>query len=211
MTKIYLIRHGQSQTNLSKSFTGQLNIALTEEGYQQAERVREFFNEINIDRIYSSDLDRAYNTVLPLSKSKNLTIKRVKEFNEIYAGLWENMRFDDVISLYPDDYNIWLNDISNAKCTGGESVKELAKRVYDKFLNIVNENQNKTIVICLHGTPIRALITLLNGSTLSDMKNIKWVPNASITEITYDDRFIITDATNTDHLDGLLTNLPVNV
>ena len=60
---IYLVRHGQSEANISNYYQGQLDTHLTQEGFEQAQKVALRFKEINdFDIIYTSDLKRAYDT-----------------------------------------------------------------------------------------------------------------------------------------------------
>ena len=67
-TKIIIIRHGFSETNKSKKFTGQMDIGLSDVGKKQAELVSSYlYDNYKIDKIYSSDLSRAVNTIKPLA------------------------------------------------------------------------------------------------------------------------------------------------
>ncbi len=60
--KLYVIRHGQSETNAAGCYTGHLQIPLTQKGIKDAENVRPFLRDIKFDKIYSSDLIRAKKT-----------------------------------------------------------------------------------------------------------------------------------------------------
>ena len=100
---IYLIRHGQSIGNLNKVYLGHTDLDLSEIGYKQAERVCDYVvKNYNIDKIFSSDLIRAYNTVLPASQKLNIPIIKEPELREIYAGLWENKKYECLMEKYAD-------------------------------------------------------------------------------------------------------------
>ncbi len=60
--KLYLIRHGESETNLSGHYTGWAQVNLTEKGVKDAEGVRPILEGIKFDKIYTSDLIRAMKT-----------------------------------------------------------------------------------------------------------------------------------------------------
>lgn len=60
--KVYFVRHGQSEANLNKRFAGQSDAKLTDLGRTQAEQVRPILAGIPFDKVYSSDLSRAYDT-----------------------------------------------------------------------------------------------------------------------------------------------------
>lgn len=213
MTTLLLIRHGESEANRNRVFGGQINPDLQEKGVKQAELTAKFIAEnYKVDKIYSSDLKRAYKTAEALSKLLNIEIKKEKRFREIYAGKWEGVKFDDLKTTYPDEYNVWLTDIGNAVCTEGEAVKELGARFFDALTEIAKENDGKTLVITTHATPIRVMISLIETGGLSEMKNIPWVTNASVTEITYNNgEWMMIKASMDEHLESLKTNLPANV
>ena len=60
MTRLLFVRHGQSEANLEGVFAGQIDPALTELGYRQAECTAEFIAKTyQVDAVYSSDLQRA--------------------------------------------------------------------------------------------------------------------------------------------------------
>ena len=60
--RLYFIRHGQSVTNLTNTITGQSDVALTEQGRQDAVRAGELLRGIDFDKVYASDLSRAVDT-----------------------------------------------------------------------------------------------------------------------------------------------------
>ena len=59
---LYVIRHGESETNLSRHWTGWNDVNLTEKGRKDAERAGAMLQGIPFDQIYSSDLTRALHT-----------------------------------------------------------------------------------------------------------------------------------------------------
>lgn len=184
MTHIYLIRHGQSEGNLYDLFLGHTDLDLTELGRKQAERVTTYFENIEIDAIFSSDLLRAYHTACPLAKMKNLSIIKCPNMREIFAGEWEGKVFADIRKTYPMG-DIWWNDTGNARPDGGESVAELQQRVLAEVSRLARENEGKSICIFTHFTPIYALKTAWAGAPCSEMKNMPKPSNASVTHVVY--------------------------
>ena len=57
--KLFLVRHGQTVTNLEQRWTGQMDVALTELGRQEAESIRPILEKFTFDKVFSSDLSRA--------------------------------------------------------------------------------------------------------------------------------------------------------
>ena len=206
---LYLIRHGESTSNIAGTFTGQLEADLSEQGLRQAGCIQNYFLGKHIDKIYASDLSRAYNTVLPLSKVSRVPIETDENLREIYGGKWEGERFTELCNLFPEDYACWRHDISNCRCTGGESIRELLRRVSDTVERIAVAHSNETVVVATHATPIRVLLTKWLTGDAFDMQSVSWVPNASITKVEYKDGvFTPVEIGITDHLESMITNLP---
>ena len=127
MTNLYLIRHGEIVCNKEKLFTAQFDAQLTEIGLRQGEYACLYFKDIKIDRLYSSDLKRASDTIKILSESQELKITTDKSLREIDAGKWTKMPFSEIEKLYPKEYNLWVSDVGKAICPNGESVAQLCE------------------------------------------------------------------------------------
>lgn len=213
MTKVILVRHGQSEANLNMCFAGQCNPDLTELGYKQAERFSKWVIEnYKIDKIYASDLLRAYNTAKPTADQLNLPIIKNINFREINGGKWENVKFEKLLTDYAEDYGLFVNDIGNSRCSEGESVKELSIRVLAELKKVCEDNPDKTILIATHATPIRAIQTILQKGDISYAKDVPWTPNASATVLKYEDgKFDFEIIGYTDYLDGIKSQLPSSI
>ena len=206
---IYLIRHGESTSNVDKTFTGQLDAELTELGRRQAAAIASYFLGRHIDRIYASDLSRAYETAQPLSKISRVPIEKNKAFREIYGGKWEGEKFAQLQYMYPEDYALWRNDIGAARPTDGESIIEIAKRTTEAVEAIVKEHPDGNIVIATHACPIRVMLSTWLTGGVEDMQATSWVPNASISVVEYEEgKFIPVEVGITEHLSDMITNLP---
>ncbi|MDP4118627.1 MAG: histidine phosphatase family protein [Bacillota bacterium] len=185
MTRLYFVRHGESEGNFEKRFLGQLDRDLTPKGRRQAELTAEYFRDAGINAIYSSDLKRAVNSAEKIGKATELKVIERRELREIYAGLWQEKTFDELAK--DAAYDVWLNDIGNAKCPGGETVKKLQERIAQETDRILKKHQGENVVIVTHATPIRIMKCLWLGIPLSMAHTVKWVPNCSITVVDYND------------------------
>ncbi len=187
MTKLLLIRHGESEANRNRFFAGQIDAPLLENGITQAELTARYIAEnYKITAVYASDLERACKTGAITAKMCDVPIFSDQRLREIYAGEWQGKTFEDIVRLYEADYSSWLTDIGNCQTTGGESVKDLAKRVLDSLTNIAQKHEGETVAVATHATPIRAMECLWKGFPLDEMKNIAWVSNASVTEVLFE-------------------------
>lgn len=212
-TTLIIVRHGESNANGSGFFAGQLDIDLSQRGLQQAELTAQYIREhYHVDAVYSSDLQRAYHTALPIAKSCKTEIIQLPQLREIFAGEWQGVSFDELQTRYSDTYSVWLNDIGRAYPVNGESVEALSERIWAQVQEIAQKEQNKTVVIVTHATPIRALLCRVEGRPLADMKDVGWVSNASASIIRVEaDRWRLEQKSVDVHLADLKTRFPANV
>lgn len=213
MTTVILIRHGESEANREDIFAGHLNVDLMPKGVEQAQKTAQYIVEnYTVDKIYASDLKRAYKTGKTLADKLGMEIIADKRFREIDAGEWDGIKFNELGDKYAEEFRIWRDDIANAKCTGGESVEDLRKRVFGAATEVAENNDGKTVVIATHATPIRVMQTYVQMGSLEKMNDIPWVSNASVSVFEYDNGKWTCKAVSVDkHLGDLVTALPSNV
>lgn len=212
-TTLIFVRHGESSANGKGVFAGHLDLPLSERGRQQAEETARYIKEnYPVDAIYSSDLQRAFETAIPVGRQFHLEIARMPQLREIFAGDWQGRSFDELQTSYADTYGVWLRDIGLAHPLNGESVEELSDRIWNCVQEICRREQGKTVVIVTHATPIRALQCRLLGKSLGEMKNVSWVSNASVTEVSVENgKWNLQNIGADAHLSNLKTQFPANV
>ncbi|MDP4133909.1 MAG: histidine phosphatase family protein [Bacillota bacterium] len=212
-TRMIFVRHGESLGNLYGRFVGQGDVPLSEKGHIQAEKTAEYLKDCPIDVIYGSDLRRAFDTGKHIADKKKMKILPTKELREINAGKWEGQLFSELGNIYPKEYNMWLNDLGNAACIGGESVKELSARITTFAQKLADKNRGKTVLCATHATPIRALECQWLGLPTERIIEVPWVRNASVTIVDYLDNGsykIILDGYD-EFMGELSTGLPLTV
>ena len=213
MTRLLIIRHGQSTANLDNIFAGHYNVPLSPLGIKQAQAAAAYIaSDYRVDAVYSSDLDRAFQTARIIADRIGLDVIPCPDLREIFAGDWEGKTFDYLVGNGGDAYQKWRFDIGNAVCTGGESCAELQARVLRAVKKIADENEGKTVAIASHGVAIRSLMCAVTADSLDAMKDISWVSNASVTTIIAEgDSLRLEGASYDAHLSGMQTILPPNV
>ena len=212
-TTLIFVRHGESEANEKGIFAGHLDMALSARGQQQAIwTARHIAENFSVDAIYSSDLQRAYHTALPIGQLCGVEIVKSPQLREIFAGEWEGLSFQKLQERYGDSYRVWREDIGRAHPEKGESVEALSNRIWESVQEIAHKQQGKTVVIATHATPIRTLLCRLQGLGVDQMKQVGWVSNASITVVrTKGNQWRLEQVGADTHLAGLKTHLPANV
>ncbi len=186
MVKIYFIRHGQSVANEKDIFLGQHNLDLTELGKKQAKIVANYLKDIKVDQIYSSDLTRAYHTAEQTAKLINMPIITDMGLREIDGGLWEEIEFAKLKTLYPKNFNLFVNDLGNASVEGGESIMQMHERFYNTVKNIAENSEDKNLFIFTHATVIRCFSAMISGAGKDGIQKFAWPSNTSVTEVDYE-------------------------
>jgi len=208
-TTIIAVRHGYSKTNVTNTFAGSLDAPLTEQGILQAKLAAEFLKKYKIDKIYSSDLCRAYETAKPIAQALNADIEKNKNLREIFAGDWEGKNYMEIAEIYPEQYNLWINDIGNCTPENGESVRSFFVRIKNAVFEIAKNNEGKTICITTHATPIRVLKAITMGKNVDELGDTPWCANASISFFEFEnDTLSLVNYGLTDHLGNNVTTIP---
>jgi len=203
MTDIYLIRHGESESNKVDRFAGMTDFPLSELGLKQAAITAARLKNYGIQAIYSSPLKRARQTAEALARETGLEITDVYDLHEVDCGKWEGIPFDEIQRLYPEDIYNWVNCIGDFRPTGGESKTEVRARMKAAMTKIAEENDGKIIAVASHASAIRGFVTEVSGVEYGDFK---YMSNAAFCHLTYENgRFTLVEYNINDHLSGLLT------
>ena len=208
MKTIILIRHGESETNLKKVFTGQLDAPLTPNGKKQAVLMAEYADRYRVEKIYVSPLQRAVDTAAEIVKRQACPMEICDASQEMNAGQWQGKTFDEIAREYPASYEVWRENIGQAAPEGGETCSQVYQRVTAAFEDILQSAKEKTICIVCHAIPIRMMESYILRQAPQD---ISWVPNASMTVYAYDGAFHEIERGSCAYLGENQTNLPKNI
>jgi len=150
MTKLILVRHGQTDWNLNKRIQSYTDIPLNELGRKQAQDTAIKLRDVKIDVIYSSPLSRAYETAKIIAQYHN-GIELIKEpaFTELNMGKWEGLFSKEAQECIPE-CSQWLKDPFSVTPPSGESTLDLKKRLISKLTEITKLWQDKNICLVAH-------------------------------------------------------------
>lgn len=180
MQTVYLVRHGETEWNKLGKLQGWLDSNLTKVGESQAAELQNFFQEIGIDSVYSSDLGRAIATariILP-------TIEPIIDarLREIYLGSWQGKE----LSVLEKDplYRQYLYTPDIFQQSTQEEFETVADRMFACLKSIAQKNDKK-IVIVSHGIAIHCLLKKLSGEKLNSLTAL--LPSCGVVKLTYCD------------------------
>jgi probable phosphoglycerate mutase len=175
VTKLYLVRHGQSAGNAEGRFGGQGPTPLSELGRKQAELTADRLAAEGIDAVYSSDLERAVRTAEPLTRRLGLQLATTRAFRERNVGVLEGLTFDESKQSYPEDYYALVNRKVHHVITEGESYRHLLRRATGELWAILRRHQGGRIAVFSHTGAICFMTLHLMGAIRRDTRQTPWI------------------------------------
>lgn len=161
MAYVYFTRHGQTIWNVENKICGATDIELTELGHQQAEELGQIILEQNlpIDEILYSPLVRAAETARHICEVTGIPMRMEPRLKEQNFGKYESTARDG--AEFKKAKENFINHFD-----GGESMLELAQRIYNLLDDIKSEASNKTYLLVAHNGISRVI-----NSYFYDMTN----------------------------------------
>lgn len=175
VTRLYLIRHGQSDGNAEGRFGGHSPTPLSRLGEKQARMTAKALEQERIDVIYSSDLLRAVQTAEPLADRLGIEINKTKAFRERNVGVLEGLTFEESKQQYPKDYYALINRNINHVITGGESYRHLLSRGTRALREIFSAHRGRSVAIYSHTGAICYLTLHLIGAIHRGTVQTPWL------------------------------------
>jgi broad specificity phosphatase PhoE len=184
-TKIYLVRHGQTDWNKDRRVQGWTDIKLNKEGVKEAKKIGEYFKDKVIHAIYSSPLKRALQTAKEIARHKKYSIHKVDEFREGRFGIFEGVRYEDVVKHKDFREGLEKQGHFHYRPPQGESYGDIYERVSEKLDKIVEGHRDEQILIVTHGGVVRSIAHKI-GLITHDLVREIHIPNAKPFVFQYD-------------------------
>ena len=160
MTRIILVRHGETKWNRVERFRGRADIPLNGTGLLQAQAAgKRIADEWKPVAIYSSPLSRAIRTAEAVAWHFGLRIQIHQGLVDIDYGQWQGLTPDEARQRWPDIVNSWYNAPQTAQIPGGETLDNLRSRAFGVVDEMAALHKGQTIVLVSH-TVINRIILL---------------------------------------------------
>ena len=200
-TVLLVVRHGQSVSNAERRFAGHQQSPLTDHGRCQALALAARLRDAKISRVFSSDLDRAYETAKILAEPHGVSVEMDSRLREMYFGQWEGKTETEIVARWPEHWKGVFNPHSGFSAPDGESLYELRVRIKTIYQEIINQSLGKLVLMVTHGNAIGALLADCLGVSYAN----SWVfqvSNCGLTRILIQDSHAkILVVNDTEHLD----------
>ncbi len=208
-SRIFLVRHGETDWNKEGRFQGQINIPLNDNGKYQAKKASEYLNEINFNKAFSSSMDRPYETAqIILQNKSDLEIIKLEQLVEISHGLWEGKLEIEIKNKWPELLKKWHEKPEEVMMPEGECIKEVSERSINAWEGIcLEQKKNDLTLLVAHDAVNKTIVCNILGIDFSNIWMIKQ-GNGGITIIDiFDDPqkdHVISAFNITTHLGGIL-------
>jgi alpha-ribazole phosphatase len=203
MTKVILIRHGETLWNVEMKYQGHCDVALTEKGIKQAELAADSLAKESISAVYASDLCRAFVTAESIANKHDLQVATIPELREINFGQWEGLAYDKINNQWSDIMAKLFTHPDEIQIPDGETFREVKERATIALSTLIKKHPNETIVVVSHGGTIRTILCSVLNIPLNHLWNIKQDNTAINILEYYDDQALVSLVNGTYHLNSL--------
>jgi alpha-ribazole phosphatase len=206
LTRVFLIRHGETEYNRTARIQGQLDIELSDKGRAQARLLGQRLRAEGIEAVHASDLSRARETAEIVCREAGLSITAFHpDLREIAFGRWQGHSMAEVEKLYPEDVARWLQDTTTNAPPGGESYVALQERSWRRVEAIAEAHPGETVAVVAHGGVVKSVLCKVLGIDLHHRRRVV-VDNASFSIIELSERgWRVKTLNDTSHLGELVS------
>lgn len=187
MSRLALVRHGQTDWNLERRIQGSSDIPLNDTGRQQARSAGEMLGRRRWDRIYASPLSRAMETASIIAAQTGLVGEppvAVAAVAERAYGQAEGLTGEEILSRFPH----------GAPIPGQESRADVVGRALPALIELAQGNPGAALIIVSHGGVIASLVRHLTAHALPGPGET--IANGSVHEFVYRDGRLVLDRFN---------------
>ena len=183
MTTFLLLRHAHSVANKAGILAGQLEgIGLSKDGIAQVKKLTSSFENLKIDRIISSPMQRCLETVEGIARSKRKRISIDKRLIEMNYGSWSGKKLSKLSRM--KEWKVIQTKPSAFRFPQGESFKELEERIESLLKDLSRKYPKETILIITHGDIVKIAASLTVGSGLNNFQKFAVDP-CSLTTLSW--------------------------
>jgi broad specificity phosphatase PhoE len=163
MTRLILIRHGETDWNVENRWQGQADVPLNANGRAQAHQVAERLKNDGLQAIYASDLERTRETARELTRVTGLEVRLDPRLREIHQGDWQGMLASEIETRYAWFFQNRPDNLLESAPPGGETIGQVQARVIAAIQDIVQAHPGGSVAVVSHGFAIAVILAYYQG------------------------------------------------
>ncbi len=201
VTRLILVRHGQTDWNVKERFRGRFDVPLNETGVRQARlTARRIASAWRPSAIYSSPLIRAMSTARAIAEPHSLPVRELPEMIDMSFGMWEGLSPDEVRARWPEALAAWHSAPHTVLIPGGESLHHVRHRCEQALEVLGKAHPDQTVVAVGHTDLNRTLLLVVLGLGNDRLWHLRQ-DNCAINEIEIENGdFTLVSMNQTSHL-----------
>ncbi|MEN9217270.1 MAG: histidine phosphatase family protein [Gloeomargarita sp. HHBFW_bins_162] len=161
-TRIYLVRHGETDWNRRGQFQGQRDIPLNEKGIMQAQQTQKLLSQVTLDFAVSSPLSRSRQTAeLILESHPGISLNLIPDLQEISHGLWEGKFHREVEAEFPGMLDQWHHYPERVQMPQGENLAQVWARAGQAWQKIITQYEGQQGIVVAHDAINKAILCQL--------------------------------------------------
>lgn len=183
MTRLVVVRHGETRWNLERRIQGHGDSALTDAGLAQARAIAARLAREPFDCLVSSDLGRAMQTALCIGAACGREVVADPRFRERNFGAAEGLTYAELHERYPDVFGRHLQDQDpDFAVPQSETRRQFYARIAAAFEALARERSGGRIAVVCHGGVLAALYRHIHAIPAEQPAAIE-IPNAAYNQV----------------------------
>ena len=158
ITRVYLVRHGETTAAAEDRFAGSIDGELSEHGRAQVDALGHRLAAAPITHVYTSPMRRTMATAISIAAPHGLAPIEMSALREIDHGHWEGRLREDVERAFPEEYAAWAADPFRNAPEGGEPGVQVMARASTAVTRLIERHVGETLVVVSHKATIRLLL-----------------------------------------------------
>ncbi|NIN65043.1 MAG: hypothetical protein GTO63_10150 [Anaerolineae bacterium] len=163
MTRVLLVRHGETEWNRVERFRGRTDIELNATGRSQAQAIAQRLSSWQMEAIYSSPLKRALQTAQPIAQACGREVQALDPIIDIDYGDCAGLSPEEFSTRHPDLFEKWRDAPQGARFPRGESLDDLRRRAWPAVEEVCSAHEGGTVILVSHVVVNRVLICAALG------------------------------------------------
>jgi broad specificity phosphatase PhoE len=203
MTRLILVRHGETEWNRVERFRGHVDVPLNTTGLAHAEVTARRIHSVSpVTAVYCSPLSRAAKTAHAIATPFQLRATPLQDLIDIDYGEWQGKSPEEVGSLWPDLPSAWHERPHTVHIPGGESLDDIRGRCRRALRQVAERHQGGCVLVVAHTVINRVILLEVLGLGNDRFWRLRQ-DNCAINEMEAGDReFTLVSRNDTCHLRG---------
>jgi probable phosphoglycerate mutase len=201
VTRLVVVRHGETAWNRDTRIQGHTDVPLNERGHWQAQRAARALLDEGLAAVYSSDLLRAAHTAEAIAQACGVPLHLDDQLRERHFGRFEGQTHDQILAQWPDEGRRWRERDPAYGPAGGETLQQFYERCVNAAARVARWHPGQVVAVVAHGGVLDCLYRAATHVGMSSPRTWQ-IANASINRLIHSpEGFSLVGWADTAHLD----------